>query len=185
MVDTVDSLTRSRMMSGIRSKDTKPERVIRSFLHREGFRFRLHRKVLSSRPDIVLQKYKLAIFVHGCFWHRHLGCPRATTPGTNPESWQRKFNANVERDKRNVLQLREAGWRVFVLWECAIDDQVNTRLQWLAGAIKDVDQLFIEWPAPDATPTVGARIKYKVIAPHGVGHGWRQWPWTGGGNAPP
>lgn len=140
-------------MAGIRSKDTKPERLLRSFLHRKGFRFRLHRKLLSSRPDLVLPKYKLAIFVHGCFWHRHRGCPRATMPSTNSENWQRKFDANMKRDQRNVAQLQEAGWRVFVLWECVVNDQMGTRLPWLGEAIRDIDQLYIEWPNLDENST--------------------------------
>lgn len=109
-------------MSSVKGKNTKPERVVRSLLHRSGFRFRLHRKDLPGCPDIVLPKYKTVIFVHGCFWHRHSGCPRTTTPKTNVDSWEKKFADNVARDERNRTALEELGWKVIVIWECEIKD---------------------------------------------------------------
>lgn len=128
MIDVVDKQTRSRMMSGIRGRDTGPEKAVRSYLHRQGLRFRLHKRGLPGRPDIVLSKYRTVVFVHGCFWHRHLGCRYTTTPSTNPKFWQQKFTDNVERDKRVQQRLRRAGWRVLVVWGCAIDDKHLDRL---------------------------------------------------------
>src|SRR5690554_4709711 len=120
MADIVDSKTRSRMMSGIKGKHTRPELLVRSGLHRLGFRFRLHPRNLSGRPDLILPKYRVAIFVHGCFWHRHPGCKYATTPTTREDFWRAKFEANVERDRRKARELREAGWRVLTVWECTL-----------------------------------------------------------------
>jgi len=121
MVDIVDRATRSRMMAGIRGTNTVPELAVRRFLHRSGFRFRLHGRQLPGRPDVVLPKYRAAVFVHGCFWHRHPGCRFATTPATRRAFWQGKFRENVERDRRQQRALRSAGWRVFVVWECELD----------------------------------------------------------------
>lgn len=118
MTDIVNKATRSRMMSGIRGKDTKPEMIVRRFLHHAGFRYRLHMKDLPGKPDIVLPKYRTVIFVHGCFWHRHPGCPLAATPKSNEKFWRDKLDGNVERDQRNVSALEDVGWRVFVVWEC-------------------------------------------------------------------
>jgi DNA mismatch endonuclease, patch repair protein len=118
VVDVVDKATRSRMMAGIRGKDTRPERLVRSFLHGHGFRYRLHVKTLPGRPDIVLPKYRTVIFVHGCFWHQHKGCKDATVPKSNIRFWKDKLAGNVERDMRNVTALRRAGWRCLTIWEC-------------------------------------------------------------------
>ena len=107
-------------MSRIRSNDTKPELVVRSFLFRHGFRFRLHVKNLPGHPDIVLPKYKTVIEVRGCFWHRHPGCRQATTPSSNVEFWQEKFSRNIERDKKTEKQLKELGWHLIVIWECEL-----------------------------------------------------------------
>ena len=119
MADVVDRATRSRMMSGIRGRDTKPEKQVRSFLHRAGLRFRLHAS-LPGKPDLVFPKHGAVVFVHGCFWHRHAGCRYATTPSSNVDFWQAKFDANVARDKRVTRHLRKAGWRVLVVWECRL-----------------------------------------------------------------
>lgn len=120
MADIVDSRTRSRMMAGIRGKDTKPELQLRRALHAAPLRYRLHAKGLPGRPDIVFPRYRAALFVHGCFWHRHEGCRYATTPATRTEFWTEKFKANVDRDRRNQLELAEAGWCVGIVWECSI-----------------------------------------------------------------
>ncbi len=119
-MDIVDAPTRSRMMSAIRGRDTGPERTLRSALHGLGLRFRLHRAGLPGRPDLVLPRHRVIVFVHGCFWHRHVGCRYATIPGTRSEFWAAKFAANVARDRRNETALLEAGWRVAVVWECAL-----------------------------------------------------------------
>jgi DNA mismatch endonuclease (patch repair protein) len=104
------------MMSRIRGRNTRPEVVLRKALHRRGFRFRLNAKKLSGSPDIVLPRWKTVLFVHGCYWHRHPGCRKATTPSSNVEFWAKKFRQNVERDARNIRDLQEAGWRVGVVW---------------------------------------------------------------------
>lgn len=120
MTDIVDSQTRSRMMAGIRGKDTEPELALRRSLHALGFRYRLHVKGIPGKPDLVLPKYKAVIFVHGCFWHRHPGCRYATTPSTRPDFWAAKFDANVARDKAVQTVLVQKGWRVATVWECAL-----------------------------------------------------------------
>ncbi len=102
----------------VRSTDTTPEKKLRSLLHKLGFRFRVHRKDLPGKPDIVLPKYSALIFVHGCFWHRHKDCPNATMPASRLEYWTAKFKKNVERDRRNQRDLRRLGWKVIVVWEC-------------------------------------------------------------------
>jgi len=108
------------MMAGIRGKDTKPELGLRRALHRLGFRFRLHAKGLPGRPDIILPKHSAAIFVHGCFWHRHAGCRYATKPKSRTRFWNKKFKGNMERDLRNRAALETAGWRVAIVWECTL-----------------------------------------------------------------
>ncbi|MBT3071888.1 very short patch repair endonuclease [Rhodomicrobium sp. Az07] len=120
MTDIVDQQTRSRMMSGIRGKNTKPELALRRALHARGFRFRLHSGKVHGRPDLVLSKYRAVVFVHGCFWHRHEGCCYATVPATRPEFWRAKFDANTARDSAVRTRLLEDGWRVATVWECAL-----------------------------------------------------------------
>lgn len=118
--DIVTPEERSRLMAGIRGKDTAVELAVRRQLHALRYRFRLHRKDLPGRPDIVLPRFRVAVFVHGCFWHRHHGCPHAGTPRTRADFWQKKFEANVRRDAVAVQSLTHAGWRVAILWECSI-----------------------------------------------------------------
>lgn len=117
MTDIVSPLVRSRMMSGIRSKDTKPELTVRNHLHRKGLRYRLHAK-LPGKPDLVFPKYRTVVFVHGCFWHRHEGCQYATTPKSNADFWQAKFASNVRRDALVQQTLEAQGWRVLTIWGC-------------------------------------------------------------------
>ena len=109
---------RSRNMSAIKSKNTKPEIAVRKLLHSMGYRFRLHRKDLPGSPDIVLPKYKTVIFVHGCFWHRHENCKYASSPKTRKEFWESKFKANVKRDKEIQEKIKNIGWKYVVIWEC-------------------------------------------------------------------
>ena len=111
---------RSRNMSAIKSKNTKPEIKVRKVLHSMGYRFRLHSKDLPGSPDIVLPKYKTVIFVHGCFWHRHENCKYASTPKTRQEFWNKKFNENILRDKKNLEILSSLGWKIIIIWECEI-----------------------------------------------------------------
>lgn len=127
---------RSAVMARIRGKDTKPELVVRSLLHRAGLRFSLRRKDLPGKPDIVLPKYNTVIFVHGCFWHRHKGCKVATMPKSRQDFWQAKFEANVARDKRNQRDLKKAGWNVIVLWECQVERDPFTAVEKILKTIR-------------------------------------------------
>jgi DNA mismatch endonuclease (patch repair protein) len=145
MADIVDSATRSRMMAGIKGKNTRPELIVRRFLHSEGFRYRLHDGKLPGKPDIVLPKYKLVIFVHGCFWHRHQGCRYATSPEKNREKWQEKFRGNLERDQKQIKQLLEQGWRVVVIWECALNGPAPD-FSWISHLVRFGSSAYLEWP---------------------------------------
>jgi len=138
-MDMVDRATRSRMMSGIRSKNTKSELLIRKRLFGMGFRYRINDKKLVGSPDIVLPKYHTVIFVHGCFWHGH-DCDLFKLPGTRTEFWREKIDKNRERDAKVLNQLHAEGWRICIVWECAIkgktrllqiDDTVHTIAEWL------------------------------------------------------
>ena len=120
MIDTVSPQTRSRMMSQIRSTETSPERRVRSYLHRQGLRFRKNVAGLPGRPDVVLKRHSAAVFVHGCFWHQHAECRDGRIPESNADYWQPKLKRTQERDRLHQRKLREAGWRVFVVWECEI-----------------------------------------------------------------
>ena len=111
---------RHRNMSAVKGKDTKPEILVRKWLHAAGYRFRLHVKELPGKPDIVLPKYKTAIFVNGCFWHQHQGCHHANLPKTNKAFWSDKLRKNAERDERNYQELRNLGWDVQIIWECEV-----------------------------------------------------------------
>ena len=113
-------------MAAVKGKNTKPEVAIRKLLHEQGYRFRLHRKDLPGKPDIVLPKYKIAIFINGCFWHQHEGCKHAAIPATNREFWETKLQGNKERDQRIHAALESQGWRVLTLWECEIKAILQT-----------------------------------------------------------
>ncbi|HEN8797512.1 TPA: DNA mismatch endonuclease Vsr [Pseudomonas putida] len=119
-MDIVDTATRSRMMAGIKGRNTQPEMLVRRFLHANGYRFRLHRRDLPGSPDIVLPRFRTCIFIHGCFWHRHPGCRYATIPKTRPDFWMKKFESNVERDQRARTALAASGWTVLTVWECEL-----------------------------------------------------------------
>ena len=127
MTDIVDSKTRSRMMSGIGTANTKPEMIVRKLLFAQGFRYRLHRKDLPGKPDLVLPKYEVAVFVHGCFWHCH-ECHLFKWPKSNAAFWKKKILGNRERDARNVKELRSLGWHVMTVWECAVRSRSETQL---------------------------------------------------------
>jgi DNA mismatch endonuclease (patch repair protein) len=119
-MDTVSPAQRSSVMAKVKGRNTRPEKALRSLLFRHGFRFRLHQAGLPGTPDIVLPRYKTIIFVHGCFWHRHPGCKRASMPASNAGYWGRKFERTVARDATNKAILEHMGWRVIIVWECEL-----------------------------------------------------------------
>jgi DNA mismatch endonuclease (patch repair protein) len=128
---------RSAVMRAVRQKDTRPELMVRRALHSLGYRFRLHRKGLPGRPDIVLPRHRVVILVHGCFWHRHPGCKNTRTPKSRHDFWDAKFTSNVARDERVVAELTELGWRVLTIWECEArrgEALKQTLAGWLDGA---------------------------------------------------
>lgn len=137
MSDTVDRYTRSQIMAAVRQRDTRPEMIVRRSLHQHGFRFRISDRRLPGSPDIKLTRYRVVIFVNGCFWHRHRDCRFATTPASNGAWWAEKFERNIERDRDKKRQLLDIGWRVMVVWECAV--RKNDRIR-----IEAIDAL-IEW----------------------------------------
>lgn len=153
MVDIVDGATRSRMMAAIRGKNTKPELIVRRYLHSCGYRFRLHRRDLPGRPDLVLPKYKLAIFVHGCFWHRHEGCAYATFPKTRKLFWEEKLSGNVKRDQAQLASLNSMRWRVLVIWECGLKHALCD-IQSLQKMIASEDDYQQFWPIIPPRPRV-------------------------------
>lgn len=120
MADNRTKEQRSYNMSRIRSIDTKPEILVRKFLFKNGFRYRLHSKRLVGKPDIVLPKYKSVVFVHGCFWHGHINCKNTKTPVSNNSFWVNKIVSNSDRDKRNIKTLKKLGWKVYTIWECQL-----------------------------------------------------------------
>lgn len=122
MVDSLTPERRSWNMGRIPGKNTKPELAVRSMLHSLGYRFRVNKKDLPGKPDIVLKKYNTVVFVHGCFWHRHKNCSDATTPKSRTEFWEKKFSDTVARDKRNIDLLSGLGWRIVLVWECELKD---------------------------------------------------------------
>lgn len=145
MADVVDPATRSRMMSGIRGKNTRPELLIRKALHARGFRYRLHCD-LPGKPDICLPKHRAVIFVHGCFWHGH-GCHLFKWPSTRPEFWRAKIERNREVDRAAFVALQDQGWRIGSVWECALKgkqrlpiDQISSELEsWLRSSVPTVE----------------------------------------------
>jgi DNA mismatch endonuclease (patch repair protein) len=145
VTDIVDQQTRSRMMAGIRGKDTRPELALRRAMHASGFRYGLHAKGIPGRPDLVLPRFSAVVFVHGCFWHRHDGCRYTTVPSTRAEFWQTKFAVNVVRDKYVRGSLLADGWRVATVWECAlrkpdrVESTVNLLGAWLRGSAPELE----------------------------------------------
>lgn len=150
MVDRIDKETRSRTMAAIRSRDTKPEKWVRSELHKRGFRFRLYNKQLPGSPDLVLHKYHAVIFINGCFWHQHQNCKVAHIPETRREFWERKFARNVARDQKVLYQLKVMGWRAAVVWECGLgkrsrEDTLYHLMAWLKNQANE----YVEMPVYD------------------------------------
>lgn len=123
MADVFSPEERSRIMATVKGKNTKPEILVRSMVHRMGYRFRLHVPNLPGKPDIVLPRHKKIILVHGCFWHQHPECPRSARPTSNVDYWNKKLNKNMERDRQNQDALAKCGWAVLVLWECEIENK--------------------------------------------------------------
>lgn len=146
MSDVFDQKTRSKNMSRIRGKDTKPELLVRKALHKRGFRYRLHRKDLPGKPDIVLTKYKAAIFVNGFFWHGHK-CHLFKWPKSRRDFWAGKILQNISRDKKNTLKLEELGWRILTVWECSIkgkerldtDELIDSIVNWIIKSKVSMD----------------------------------------------
>ena len=124
-MDKISPEARSRNMSKIRGKNTKPEKYIRGLLYHAGFRYRINYKLLSGTPDLYLSKYKTVLFINGCFWHRHKECRFATMPKSNTEFWDNKFRRNMARDKKVYEKLREDGYNVLVIWECTINKMIK------------------------------------------------------------
>ena len=137
MVDTVSKQRRSEIMSAVKSKNTRPEIIVRSFLHRKGFRFRLHPSRMPGKPDLVFPKYKTVLFIHGCFWHAHHNCPGNRIPKSNIKFWKDKILGNSKRDSENVLKLLANGWRVLVIWECQV--KKVELLSILVGILSDIN----------------------------------------------
>lgn len=147
------TMSRSEMMSRIGSKDTKPELVVRRGLHAQGYRYRLHNRKLPGKPDIVFSKYRAVIFVHGCFWHAHENCKYFRLPKSNAAFWQEKLRGNRDRDQISLRRLKESGWRVMIVWECATrklptDRVIDTISNWLLS-----DRSFFELYGNAATTT--------------------------------
>ena len=138
-MDNRSKEARSRNMSHIPSKNTKPEETVRKYLFNQGFRYRKNVSKLPGKPDIVLSKYKTVVFVNGCFWHAHKGCKWFVPPKSNSEFWQKKFQYNVERDECNYQRLKELGWRVLIVWECEIrHGDAAQRIERLIAQIKAI-----------------------------------------------
>jgi DNA mismatch endonuclease (patch repair protein) len=120
MPDVHNEITRSFNMSRVKSKDTKPEMLVRSFLHGKGFRYKLHDKNLPGKPDLVLPKYKTIVFIHGCFWHGHEGCKYFSVPQTRTDWWLNKIDTNIRNDQKSIKSLNEAGWKIVTIWGCEL-----------------------------------------------------------------
>ncbi|MEB3204647.1 MAG: very short patch repair endonuclease [Candidatus Sericytochromatia bacterium] len=151
-MDILDEKTRGRMMAAIKGRDTQPERMLRSGLHRQGFRFRLHVPGLPGRPDLAFPRRRAVIFVHGCFWHRHAGCRYTTEPASRQTFWQAKFAANVTRDIRNNEALRSMGWRVATIWACGLKGGgTSGTLKQVADWLRS-DRAELVWPPTPTNP---------------------------------
>lgn len=149
MADFMAPQQRSRAMSKVRGKETKIEQKVRSYLYRRGFRFRKNVKELPGKPDIILPRYKVVVFIHGCFWHHHEGCPKSELPGTRKDFWKNKIQGNIDRDKKNIDLLLKSDWRVAVLWECGLknSDFFSKAMDLLVNWIESTEKL-IEMSKP-------------------------------------
>jgi DNA mismatch endonuclease, patch repair protein len=134
MADNLTPEQRKKAMSSVQQQNTKPEKIVRSLLHRLGFRFRKNVSSLMGKPDIVLPKYKTIIFVHGCFWHQHTECKKSRRPTTNIEFWNQKLDKNIKRDKETETELRNLGWKILTVWDCELKDK-NLLIQKLKNSL--------------------------------------------------
>lgn len=150
-------------MSKVRSRDTKPEWILRCGLHRLGFRYRLNNSRLPGSPDLVLSKYHAAVFVHGCYWHRHPECKDASTPKSNSDFWKRKFDENVERDRRILREIENLGWRVLVVWECELTKKAVETIRrvayWLSGGNRCYDDCIKQ---DELLSVAEKKIRYRI-----------------------
>ena len=137
MADVHNKETRSYNMSQIKGKNTKPEMLVRKFLHAQGFRYKLHDKTLPGKPDLVLPKYKTVIFIHGCFWHGHKGCKYYVVPKTRTDWWLQKINGNIANDEKAVKALKKDGWKIITIWECELKrDKLENTLKKVIRSLK-------------------------------------------------
>lgn len=163
MVDILTKAQRSELMSKVRSRDTKPEWILRCGLHRIGFRYRLKNNHLPGSPDLVFPKFRSVVFVHGCYWHRHAGCQNASMPKSNKDFWKKKFSQNIERDHRIVRELENLGWRVLVVWECElIEKTVETVCRvayWLGRGNMIIDR---EIKKKDLLSVAEEKVRFRI-----------------------
>lgn len=164
MADPFSKAKRSWVMSRIRSKDTKPELIVRSMLHRCGLRFSLRRKDLPGQPDIVMPKHNMVVFVHGCYWHRHRGCKAARMPAANQEFWQDKFRKTQKRDRQHKKEIEKAGWRVVVIWECQVMKEPEKVLNRILSHIESSDDIktFAVPPRKDLLRVAEKKLQYSL-----------------------
>jgi len=172
MTDRLSRLQRSAHMARIRGADTRPELIVRRWLHAEGYRFRLHARALPGRPDIVLRRHGTVILIHGCFWHRHSGCRLAYRPRTRRIFWEHKFLTNVERDREQIRALVSDGWKVIIVWECGLRGigRTASTLQGLLAGLNCTDRNYVEIPLPSAshnTPHLSNRPRQRGGIEHG------------------
>jgi len=163
MADTVSRTKRSAIMAAVPQKNSKPEMVLRRALHARGLRYVLGGRGLRGRPDLVFPRWRVALFVHGCYWHRHTGCRKTTTPSSNVGYWNKKFEENVERDRRVVEELLSQGWRVAVIWECVTRYPIEAQL--IAEVSKFVRSSirYAEWPRLSLGESTAVNIEVEQV----------------------
>jgi DNA mismatch endonuclease (patch repair protein) len=163
MVDTLTKKQRSKMMSKVRSRDTKPEWVLRCGLHRLGFRYRIKNDHLPGSPDLVFPKFHAAVFVHGCYWHRHPGCKDASMPKSNVTFWERKFAENIARDRRAMCELEKLGWRTLVVWQCELTKHTVATIKRVADWLKqkNVYDAFV-MNSNDLLSIAEKKVRYRI-----------------------
>lgn len=171
MTDSLSTAQRSKTMSRVRGTDTKPEWILRCGLHRLGFRYRLGNRKLPGRPDLVFPKYGAAVFVHGCYWHRHPGCKDATMPKSNVSFWAKKFAENTARDRKVERELKARGWRVLVVWECELArctlPTIERVATWLREGIPATSPTHYDQPAMDRSSLLAVaekKVRYRLAS---------------------